>query len=186
MSTPSGIYKFGVSAPGFIDFAFELEEDAKLFERFDGSPQARTWVPPAVAPITDERAAGRWYGDYAQLGVLPVLSQRAVDELGELLGPCGEFLPLSTAEREYSVYHCTIFADVLDESLSTVRRFESGKVMWVERFVFRPGCLEAAAFRIPQLPRSHTFVSAAVADQVLRSGLSGFGLELVWNAGPAA
>jgi hypothetical protein len=177
------VYVLNATPSAFCDFAFARAEDIALFDCFDGRSLTASWKP---VPITaaDEPDDEAELGDFAFLGTMPMLSERAARALCPLLAGQAELLPVVYPRRTYFCLNVTRVIDALDEEASTVERFaSSGRVMSVDRFVFRSEPLvDATIFRIPQLLRSLTFVTDAVSRVVRREELLGFDLERVWSS----
>jgi hypothetical protein len=134
---------------------------------------------------TDERgqelrpADSPWLGGHAL-----VFRDRAYRAVGEILAPAGEFLELAledTSDRLWLFNACCL-VDALDEQASDLVRFPStGRVMKVERHVFRANVASRlTAFRVPQT-RS-LFLSGDAVDAISARDLVGAGFELVWQS----
>ena len=156
------------------------------FEAFDGTPVGDRWSPIEVQVLRDEAMNKDLpAGDYPSLiPYVPVASKRAVQALEELLKGNGEILPLRCREGEYFAFNVTRMADVLDEVHSEVTRFEgSGRIMRIVRHHFREEGLEYLdVFKLPQLRRSHVYVTDRFVRRVAETGLLGFDFEQVWPA----
>lgn len=171
------------------DEGYELchPADPGDFETFNvavnGEQRAEGWQPIRVRLISSEggkrlaAADSPWLGDHAL-----ILRPRAVAVLGAILLRCGELLPLRCEDAEGLVVLNPRCLPALDEARSTIRRFRSGRAMVVERYEFLGHALVgAAAFKIPTLRVSPTFVSQVVVDAWDRAGLRGLKFRPVWS-----
>jgi hypothetical protein len=156
-----------------------------LLDRFDGRPMRASWSPLEVDVIRDVRHAGRPASDFPLLfGPVPVLSERAVRALGDLLDGAGELLPLGGDGDGYHALNVTRVIDALDEQRSGVKRFRSsGRVMRVLRYAFRSQEIgDAAIFKIPQTVKSEVYVTDRFAAAVRRDELTGLAWDrLLWS-----
>jgi hypothetical protein len=157
------------------------ELDTDVLRKLDGSRVASHWRPARAVPILDDRL-GTTIGDYSKVGTVPAFSARAVEEIGDLLIPFGELLPLVVNDERYFAFNATCIADALDEGESDVKRFASGGIMMVTRYGFRSDVVaELTVFKIPQLLRAYTFVTDRFVARVTQTDLSGFGFDKVWT-----
>jgi hypothetical protein len=158
--------------------------DFDVFDDFDGRRHARDWVPIQVERVREtERGKPLRESDFPWLksGVL-VLNQRAAERLGPELASHVELLPLK-CDVPLWVLNVTTVVDVLDEERSKLVRFDSGRIMRVEQFVFRGDAIgDLPIFKVPQLARSSIMVTDRFVGLVERFGLNGLEFELVWEA----
>lgn len=149
----------------------------------DGTPRGQRWEAPPARVVHDDPEEGPLRpGDFPRIGPPPVLSARAVEALADLLAPCGELLALDTDEGDYALLNVTAVIDALDvERSDLVRLKRSGKITAVRRYVLRSDRLgDAAVFKLPQLVRSHAYVTDRFVERVRAAGLVGLGLREVW------
>lgn len=180
---------------GFEFVAPVRDEDFEVFATLDGTPRAATWKPIEMKVVGHQSGRSLRSADLPWLGrhVL-VLSARAVEMIGDRLAAGGELLPLSCKGRELYVFHTLHLVDALDEEASTVKRFESGRIMMVKRYIFRPAALEGAeSFRLPQFPRAcPVYATQGFVDALEATGLQGTTFQELWSdatdddAGPTA
>lgn len=165
----------------FHNFALVNETLAPIYHRFNGTPLGDEWTPLEImAADTDDELAQ--LGDHALLGTIPVFSERAVVALGRILEANGEVLPLEYRRRRYFAYNVTTIVDALNEDLSKLQRFSSGRVMAVDKFTFDPKNIrECSIFKIPQLLRAFVFATDHFVDEVRAAGLTGFEFHEVWR-----
>lgn len=158
------------------------EDFERINLEINGSPRSREWLPVPMKIIHEDQGRqlsssdAPWLGSHAL-----VFKRKASDALASLLQACGELLPLVCAEVSVQIYNPRVL-DVLDVEVSSVLRFSSGRIMSVQRYVFRPSLIEAVdIFKIPDLRVSPTFVSHRFVDHWKRSGLKGLDFERVWT-----
>jgi hypothetical protein len=145
------------------------------------------WRPLQIRVWTDEGSGydGRMAppSDYPQIGVMPVFSRRAVEELDDILKDNGTLLPLlfEGEEGHYFAYDLTHVADSLDEAQSEVERFADGRVMHVVHYEFHPGkVVGETIFKIPQ-QRGRIYVTDSFVRRVNEGGLMGFSFKELWS-----
>ena len=119
------------------------DDDFETFQGFDGTRRGPSWkpIPVKVLRVDDQGEPSRpadlpWLGRHVL-----ILTPRATHVLGERLQEFGELLPLSCVDAELFVYNPLHVIDALDEDRSEVVRFTSGRVMKINRHVFRPEVL---------------------------------------------
>src|SRR5687768_5785749 len=81
----------------------------------------------------------------------------------------------------HAIFNVTSVVDCLDESASTVRRFKSGSISKVDKYVFADSMLSASIFRLPQLVVP-IFVGEPFVKAVLDAGLTGFSCVPLWSS----
>jgi hypothetical protein len=117
-----------------------------------------------------------WLGPHAL-----IFRPNVVDALGSMLQQYGELLPLVCEEGEVLLYNPTRVIDALDESESSVLRFSGGRIMMIQRYVFRPDVMgDTVIFKIPNLRVSPTFLSHRFIERWNMSGLKGLEFKEVW------
>ena len=158
------------------------EDDFNVLADLAGTSASGSWRPLRVEWIDDDLNSRLPKGDFPTLGSTPTLSQRAVDELIDVLVENGEILPLDVATGEPCyVYNVTRTVDALDESRSDLVRFDSGRIMMVKRHAFRAPELEGVTiFKVPQL-RAPVFVTEPLMKRITQSGLTGFSFRQIWQ-----
>ena len=168
----------------FHNFALVDETKATIYDRFDGTPMTAEWkVLDVMAVDTDDELAV--LGDHAVLGTVPVLSERAVIALTDVLQANGELLPVLHGKARYFAFNVTTVVNALDPSHAKVKRFSSGRVMAVDEFAFIPERLHRLTiFKIPELRRGFVFVTDAFVDRVRAAQLQGFEFQEIWSYDP--
>ena len=162
------------------------EADGEAFERLDGhSIDVGSWPRVAVRVVRDG-SGGTTATDFGIVWTEPALSFRALETLSDLLRQDGQVLPLASEDGDYCVYNVTALLDALDEDRSVVQRFSTGGIKNVQRFAFHPDVIaNHAIFKIPQLPRAHTFVTDAFVRQAHSARLTGLAPKQLWNGSPS-
>jgi hypothetical protein len=183
--TPAAIFE-----PDALD-GYELchPTDQEDFEQIicliDGVRRRDGWRPIAVEVIHEDEGVplresdSPWLGPHAL-----VFRPRAVDALGAMLRRHGELLPLRCEEAGLSIFNVTAVPGALDENASEIVRFGSGRIMTVDRYVFRPEAVDGIdVFKVPELRASPAFVSERFVRQWRSAGLRGLGFRRVWQPG---
>jgi hypothetical protein len=162
---------------------WDQREHARAHERAADPIDVASWHTPAVHVIRDG-SGDTQYSDLMILGVEPAFTARAVDRLHGVLEGAGQLLPLESADGEYYLWHVTRVIDALDETGSSIVRFESsGRIMMVDRWAFLSVMLgDVLAFKVPQLPRAFTFVTDAFHREFTAHGLVGLQTESLWGS----
>ena len=149
-----------------------------------GESLANTWSAPVLEDLVDDELPAGPASDFPYAGGVPVVSEKAVVALGDLLEQNGELLPTLSNSGTYFVYNVTTMADVLDEQASEIERFaSSGRVMNIKAFAFRAKALDSLAiFKIPQIPKPLVLATERLKSEVERSRLTGFVFKPVWSS----
>jgi hypothetical protein len=105
-----------------------------------------------------------------------------MEALRRTLGAFGEFLPVKCSSVDLWIYNATRVVDALDPVASSALRFDDGRIMMIQRHVFREPIVSGVdAFRISGMRVSPIYVSQKVVDQWHASGLRGLEFEEVWS-----
>lgn len=170
--------------------AFDVDHYEHLFpgDSFDyiefhskpGKRKKRGWKPIKVTRMYPKEKLP--LGDAPGFTV-PVFSAKAKNALSPLIAKNVEFLPLDFPEKTFfAVNVLTILEGAVDLSQCKYNTFPSGRVMWIDEYVFNKHVVEKAPiFKIAEEPKRCAFVSDAFQDIVVREALEGFELELVWE-----
>lgn len=148
----------------------------------NGIPRASKWAPIPMRILSTEdqrnliRSDAPWLGSHAL-----IFKSGAAESLEAILCANGELLPLvCEVEPGLKIYNPTRLIDALDEDRSAVVRFQSGKIMMVQRYAFRPDVIgDIDIFKIPNLRVSPTFVTQRFVDCWKSSGLKGLDFNRV-------
>lgn len=156
---------------------------ASLRGCFSGEKMSESWVPLDVEILVEENDQKAKKNDIPSLSPgIPVFTKRAADALGTLLTSNGELLPLGSPVGEYYAFNVTNIIDALNVERSDVKRFGSGKIMRVNKYeFFREKVVGEVIFKIPQLRRSHIFVTDVFLNAVQKMDLHGIVLKEVWR-----
>jgi hypothetical protein len=164
---------------------------------FEGNPIGDSWIQ--IRAVTDERTKVFPAGDCPFVSgfyVVPVLSVRAVEALGDLLRENGELLPLICDEGTYYVFNTTTVVAALDEQRSgfTLLREIDPDIFWkappdkmrVTRFEFFSEKIDdLSIFRIPfgsNYAVNYPLVTDRFVQRVKTAGLKGFEFQLLWSS----
>lgn len=181
MKAKPGIYDaFGLD--GYEDCHPVDENFERFYDQINGTPRQASWKP---VPMRIYHKAGRkklLRSDSPWLGAGGLIFRSSVLEaLGPLLRQYGELLPLECSEADLWIYNPTRVIDALDEEASTIRRFTSGRIMGIDRYVFKAHLLDGIdIFKLPNLRAHATFLSHRFVDQWTKSGLRGLEFRQVW------
>ena len=159
------------------------DDEARL-EDLDGTPTAKQWRPVQVS--WDTFGGTRPPCDATEVAGVPILSDRAVNSLNGLLTGRVELLLLALEGNKMGyALNLTRFSDALDEERSEVDRFEDGRIMVIDRAVFRSDRLVGETiFRLSGDRKGDVYVTDRFVRAVEEAGISGFMFELVWNDAP--
>jgi len=171
------LYQLGAECEKYSWIMLEPEGQwTGLLDHFAGQNMADAWTPVTIALIRERSFRRESIGDFPTLnGAIPVFSARAADSLGDILARHGELLPTRGLSPTYYLYNTTTFVDALDEERSDIRRYQSGRVMHLKTVVFgRDRLLWPSVFKLPQMPKGHTYVTDEFVDRVRGADLKGF------------
>jgi hypothetical protein len=143
------------------------------------------WHPANLAPIWKPFSAigrVRPFNDFpcVRLGVIPAFSQRAVDNLRDILEANGELLPFDSNLGTYYAYNVTTMVSALDRSRSEVSSFKDGWIIDVRRYELLADNLSGLLiFRLQEYPR-HSYVTDKFVRRVQEVKLKGFDFQRIW------
>lgn len=152
-----------------------------LRARSPGDPWHPVWM--FLLAVDEEGQPRRkadlpWLGSYAL-----VVTRRAREVLAEVVGEDAEVLPLDCDDGEdLWLVSARLTLDALDVGSSGIRRFSNGKIMSVDRYVFKEESVGGLrCFRVPQEPGM--FVTDEVVTAVRDAGLRGTTFRRLWHSG---
>lgn len=92
----------------------------------------------------------------------------------------GQFLPITAAGRDYVAFNCTqLVSDALADDAQVVR-FDSGRVMTIERYSFvEDRVADYDVFKLAEHPRGPLLFSAAAVERLEQTGLTGLSFDLL-------
>jgi hypothetical protein len=148
----------------------------------NGERRAASWRPIPIKVIREDQGRTLTYADSPYLGSDALIFRpRAIEVMEPLLSKNGELLPLMCEGTELFVFNPVRLEDALDEAESDVERFSGGRIMMINRHVFRPDVIAGIdAFKIPNLRVSQTYVSETFVTRWNNGGLSGLDFKQVW------
>jgi hypothetical protein len=164
-----------------------LEDCRMLMDEFKGQPWLpRRWKSLQLVrdPRNQDEAQSQELGDMARIdsyGSIANFSQKAQSVLLPHIAPYGEVLPVHFDEAAFAIFNVTHIIDALDEQASEIKYFKSsGKVMTIERFVFKPEVIKDQwIFKLPQ--DASNFVTDRFVEVVRAAGLRGFEFIKLWS-----
>lgn len=162
-----------------FDVIFDNDRDFLIDDAsFAGSP-IEGWEPLSVTVDEEIRV-----GDMQSLdGGLPVMNQKAIDVLADLLEGRVQILPLDYKSGEYYILNILNVVDAINYEKSEVVRFSSGRIMRFEKYDFvAEKVLHEPIFKIPDERRRAPFVTDEFRDRVLAHNLVGFEFTEVWDS----
>jgi hypothetical protein len=177
-----GVYK-ALGADGFeLCHPVNKEDYERINVEIGGTPLLVNWRPIPVRLIHEDEGKTLAKSDSPWLGYGPLIFRPVVvDALGSLLREYGELLPLACAEADLAIYNPTRVLDALDEAASSVMRFPDGRIMLIQKHVFRADVIgENDIFTMPEERVRPTFFSHRFVDRWKASGLKGLEFKQVW------
>jgi hypothetical protein len=165
--------------------------NAEDFEAFvtlvNGEERSALWTPIQMKVVRTEYdgrpfsySDAPWLGSHAL-----VFRAEAIAALRTILDAHGELLPLVCEDAALWAFNATRVISALDEEHSELWRFDSGRIMHVERYAFNADAvLGVDMFKIPQLRACPTFVSESVVRAWTSSGLRGLEFKPIWDGAP--
>lgn len=152
---------------------------------FDGKARGRSWTPIRMRRLkTDDGRLRRPCDFPCCAGGGLVMTPSAKMIIGSALQRYGEFLPLSSDEGNFWVFHVTHFVDALDENASEVEHAsdDPGVIIGISRHSFRPERLTADwMFQLPQWRgRGPIYVADPFVNMIYGSRLTGLEFKRVW------
>lgn len=172
------------SSEGY-ELCHPIREDdfGRINALIDGTERARTWSPIKMQIVTNDlghslrESDSPWLESHAL-----IFRQRAIDALRPLLEANGELLPLSCDDADLWTYNPTHVLDALDVSASETKRFGDGRIILIDRHVFRPEFIQGVEiFKLSCLRVSPTFVGKAFVDAWKSARLRGLEFTKVWE-----
>jgi hypothetical protein len=177
-----GIYK-PLGANGFeLCHPLDKEDYERLNIEIGGTSLQASWKPISVQLIREDEGRALASSDSPWLGYGPLIFRPVVVEaLGPLLREYGELLPLTCSEADLVIYNPSRVIDALDEAASSVMRFPDGRIMLIQKHVFRGDVVgESDIFTIPEKRVRPIFLSHRFVDRWKASGLKGLEFKQVW------
>ncbi len=130
------------------------------------------------------RKSSQRFGDLPCLSSdLPVLSERAVDALRDLLEPAGELLeiqPPPGVDGRFQVFNVTRVLDAFDRAKCDADWVEGGGMWNFRRLAFRPETIAGIPIFRTQGLVGRLMVQAPFLERVTQAGLMGFAFIPHW------
>lgn len=153
-----------------FDVALPPRSAGRPFLDFTGEPLAGAWKP-FEAELDRSGKRGNFLGFSTHV---PVVDAKAWEALRPLAAPHAEALEMTLAGETLYALNVTTVLDCLDPERSTIRRFDHGGIMAVERYVFRAACVgDTPLFKQRGLEMSDVFVNDAFRRAAEEAGLTG-------------
>ena len=154
----------------------------EFHRRFDGTPMKDRWTGNQKFEFRSKPSPSL-KGDFPGLSThVPVFNLKAVKALADLLKGNGEQLPITCDGEDYFLFNVTRVIDVLDEDNCEIKRFDSGRIMYIIRYsFFRDRLVGEKMFKIPQIPLMDVLVTDDFVKHVKTAKLKGFEFRLLWS-----
>ena len=181
---------------------YRIEMDVNVYQRFyldeasvinlpmwkwDATPMADMWRPPAVYILHPKLKRGNFFG--LAPGMV-VADSVAVTAVGSFLEQSGELLPLPYKAETFHALNVTECIDSLDEDRTEwVYGKTTGAPIRIKQFAFRANRLtETPLFKIPETCRTEIYTCEGLRDpedefkyMVDTLGLTGLLFQEVWR-----
>lgn len=147
---------------------------------FNGATLLDKWEVIKVKEIRNKKQ-----GDFPSLlpGV-PVLSEKALKVLDQLIKPSVEVLPLNCEGSTVYAINVIDILDCIDYASSEYKTYSgSSRIMRFIKYSFKPDIIKGNhIFKIIDEPTRKPFVSDEFKKLVEENGLLGFKFDLVWDS----
>lgn len=173
---------------GLLDNASLLNRDNLLEDLIPGYGNTETskfWKVPRLSESwSPPRVGGRVrpFNDFPGINmVLPAFSEKACNNLKELLEPNGELLPLQFEEGNYFFYNITTIYDAFDIENAEAEFWcdPPTTALDIEKYAFKANEIGASIFRIYENPIA-TLVTNEFVQKVEQECLNGFNFKRLW------
>ena len=166
-------YMYQPDSDTYHTLRFRPPSERKDLLELNGNKVYRTWKTPAVEWEPSDKP-----GDFPRLsGYVPVLSDRALKALANLLDDFVEVLPLDLDDNRFGgvhALHLLRVIDCLDPDKSEVERFDDGTILDIWKYALRDDVIAGAPmFRIRGYEFSHCYVSDDFRKAVEAAKLEG-------------
>ena len=176
MYTPLGLDGYELCHP------VNQDDFERISVEVNGTPRQAGWRPMPVRLVHDNVGRDLVKSDSPWLGAHALIFRSStIASMGAMFRENGELLPLACMEADLWMYNPTRVVNALDEGASSVLRFADGRIMVIQRHVFRADVVrQIDIFKIPNLRVSPTYVSHRFVDQWEVFGLKGLEFKQVW------
>ncbi|MEA5023431.1 hypothetical protein SDC9_21107 [bioreactor metagenome] len=164
----------------YENLTLPLEDVDKLidFYEFDGRKISDVWEPMEVGIYKKAKR-----GDTPSFIAGPVLSERAVETLRDILDDKVEILPLKYSKENYYVINVLNVLDAIDYTKAEYLTFDDGRVYRFTKYAFIEEKVKSQPiFKLVEHPKSEVFVSDEFRSRVLEHKLAGFEFIEVWDS----
>jgi hypothetical protein len=146
-------FRYNTDANHFAGIGFSMEDDERITNvHFTDAPLAVGWKTPGAHGFDEDPEEEGDFPTLYNFGEIPVMSQRAWDALGTVIGYCSEPLPINhPSGKPYVIAHVMQTIPCLDEERSVVRRSSiDGRISRVHRYALKTDMLEGKhIFKLP-------------------------------------
>lgn len=166
------IYEYCPDSDSFESFLLKSSKDEKTINRLmDCKSIGKAWAPLAIK--IDQSMGGK--SDFPSMEGIPVFSERAWRMLEPLIGRHVEALPIRHPKSDvFYAINVLEMVDALDRKKSVVDLYPNGKVMSIEKYVFKATAIRGKSiFKIPETHGVLVFVSEEFRSCVERSKMKG-------------
>jgi hypothetical protein len=147
----------------------EIPQDL-YFSFFSDSPLLPSWQPPAARVVPERKA-----GDFFCAHGLFAAKVPAAEVVRRLLGDKVELLPLHVEGPQLVFLHPLDLAELSNSA--EVERFEDGRIMYVEKWVFETDAVAGKHFFAARGATGSYIVSEQFRATVEKAGLGGLGFD---------
>lgn len=149
---------------------------------FRGGTHEASWVPLPL--VLNPHEAKLPHGDlFGFNNTLPILTERAVATLRDVIEKTGELLPLDCREEALYGFNVTsVLKDALDVEHTEAGRFSDGSLGHITKHAFHADAIrDVFVFRVKQQP-AHIYATDKFVKIVEQAGLKGFTFKFVWSS----
>lgn len=160
---------------------FMNDDDSKLcLSSFVGKPMKTQW--DSSVTIEEYNSRSKKY-DISRLCLNPVLSEKAVSALGDLLEGKAEILPYRHKTEKYYALNVMKVIDCIDFAKSACVIEQNKYVKEINRYAFKEKLIyNEPIFKIPQFVTAPIYVTDSFRERVIASELTGFIFREVWDS----
>lgn len=156
----------------------------RLIVEINGTPRRVGWKPMPMKLIHKTLRKKFTYSDSPWNGSSSLIFRKpAVEKMKPILEEYGELLPLVCPDAELWVYNPTVILDALDDQATQGSRFDDGRFMMIDKYVFHADVVRGIdVFKLVNRRASITFVSDRFVDMWNASGLKGLKFDKLWTS----
>lgn len=152
--------------------------------KINGKHLGSDWQPISVKIIKIDDGKSLKTSDSPWIGSNSLIFRsKSLGKIEYLLCEHGELLPLHCFEEKLVIFNPTKIINALDESSSSVYRFDDGRIFGIKKYEFVLNTIKNIhIFKIPNLLVSPTFVSDKFVEEWKAMGFKGIFFEKVWSS----